>query len=48
MYMDTVFNQRNLFEGNLLYYSITLLSSSVTKTNLDLERVPKSFSGGGK
>lgn len=46
--MDTVFNQRNFFEGNLFYYFINLLSSSVTQTNLDLEWVLHSFSGRGK
>lgn len=46
MYTDTVSNQRKLFEGKLLYYFIT--SSSVTKTNLDLEWAPKSCGGGGE
>lgn len=42
--MDTVYHQRKFLREASL---ITLLSSSVTKANLDLEWVPKSYSGGG-
>ena len=42
--MDTVYHQRKFLRET---YLITLLTSSVTKANLDLEWVPKSCSGGG-